>query len=77
MFSDDKKHDVPGKILQVEIQQFVVQIDNSHFRSTDNSGHLLEEEETFVENPEISGKCSNFEADGGSIIAGLLQQPDL
>ena len=77
MFADDRKYDEPGEILQVEIQQLVDQISHSYFRSPDNSGNSLEEEETLVENPEISEKCSDSEADGGRFIPGLLQQPGL
>ena len=77
MFSDDRKYNVEGNLLQVEIQQLLVQIDHSHFRSTDDSGNLLEEEESFVENPEMSEKCSDSEADGGRDLPGLLQQPGL
>ena len=75
MFSDDWKYDEQGNLLQVEIQQLMVQIDHRHFCSTADSGNLLEEEENFVENTEISEKCPHFEADCGRNISGLHQQP--
>ena len=74
MFADDWKYDDQGNILQVEIQQLLVQIDHSHFCSSDDSGNLLEEEKDFVENPEKSEKCSNLESDRSYNTTGVRQQ---
>ena len=74
MFADDWKYNDKGNLLQGEIQQPLVQIDHSHFCSPDHSGNLLEEEENFVQNSEISEERSNLEADSGADNPVVRQQ---
>ena len=63
MFADVRKYDEQGNLRQGQVQQLLAQIDHRIVCSSDHSGNLLEEEENFVPNPEISVERSNLEAD--------------
>ena len=74
MFPDVGKYNEQGNLRQSEVQQLLAKIDHRRFCSLDDSGNLLEEEENFVQNPEISEERSNLEADSGADIPVVRQQ---